>query len=112
MRLTRVPCPDPPPRGGSTFQLKIDHALGEDAQWRGVAGDYVVTLGPSSRAEQGSDDALPTLSASVNAFTRMWLGVRPATGLAVTDNLAGPPPLLEALDPVLRLPDPKPDWDF
>jgi hypothetical protein len=97
----------------------FEYAPGEDSQWRGVAGDYVVTLGPSSGAEQGSDDALPTpddalptLSASVNAFTRMWLGVRPATGLAVTDNLVGPPPLLEALDAVLRLPDPKPDWDF
>jgi hypothetical protein len=90
----------------------VEYAPGEDSQWRGVAGDYVVTLGPSSGAEQGSDDALPTLSASVNAFTRMWLGVRPATGLAVTDNLVGPPPLLEALDAVLRLPDPKPDWDF
>ncbi len=42
----------------------------------------------------------------------MWLGVRPATGLAVTDNLAGPHELLERLDAVLRLPDPKPDWDF
>jgi hypothetical protein len=42
----------------------------------------------------------------------LWLGVRPATGLAVTDELSGPPELLEALDWVLRLPDPKPDWDF
>ncbi len=98
------------------FNLKltdpIEDALGEDAQWRGVAGDYVVTLGPSSGSEPGTDPALPTLEASVGAFTRMWLGVRPATGLAVTDNLVGPPPLLEALDAVLRLPDAKPDWDF
>jgi hypothetical protein len=98
------------------FNLKladpiIEH-LDEDAPWGGVAGDYVVTLGPSSAAEPGVDPALPTLTASVNAFTRMWLGVRPATGLAVTDDLSAPRELLVALDAILRLPEPKPDWDF
>ncbi|UCH77896.1 MAG: hypothetical protein JSU81_09245, partial [Candidatus Coatesbacteria bacterium] len=71
-----------------------------------------VTLGPSSGAEPGHDASRPTLTASVNAFTRMWLGIRPASGLAITDGLAGPPGLLAELDEVLRLPDPTPDWDF
>jgi len=90
----------------------IKQFLDEGAPWRGVAGEYVVTLGPTSSAEPGSDASLPTLNASVGAFTRMWLGVRPATGLAWTDELSGPQDLLEQLDRVLRLPDPKPDWDF
>jgi hypothetical protein len=72
----------------------------------------VVTLGPSSGAEPGQDAALPTLSASVGAFTRLWMGVRPATSLAITDDLSGPRALLENLDWLLRLPAPKPDWDF
>jgi hypothetical protein len=42
----------------------------------------------------------------------MWLGVLPATGLSVTDNLTGPVDLLTALDVALRLPRPSPDWDF
>jgi len=90
----------------------IEEALEGGAPWRGAAGEYVVTLGPSSGGEPGTDPALPTLKASVGAFTRMWLGVRPATGLAITDNLHGPPELLKQLDATLRLPDPKPDWDF
>ncbi len=90
----------------------IERFLDDDAPWRGLSGDYVVTLGPSSGAEAGTDVHLPTLTASVGAFTRLWLGVRPASGLAVTDALSGPPELLEALDWTLRLPDPKPDWDF
>jgi len=98
------------------FNLKLtdplEPLLDESAPWHGVAGDYVVTLGPSSGAEPGRDAALPTLAASVGAFTRLWLGVRPATSLAVTDDLSGPPALLENLDWVLRLPTPKPDWDF
>jgi len=90
----------------------IERLLDDTAPWRGVAGDYVVTLGPSSRARRGRNSALPTLTASVNAFSRLWLGVRPASGLAVTDDLAGPSALLEQLDRVLLLPEPKPDWDF
>ena len=74
--------------------------------------DYVVTLGPVSSAEPGREPSLPTFTASVGAFTRLWLGVRPATGLAVTDELSGPQDLLSRLDGMLRLPDPKPDWDF
>ncbi|MHC4218253.1 MAG: GNAT family N-acetyltransferase [Planctomycetota bacterium] len=90
----------------------IEGFLPDDAPWRGTGGDYVVTLGPSSGAEHGSDTALPTLAATVNAFTRLWLGVRPATGLSLTDDLDGPRELLEQLDAALRLPDPHPDWDF
>ncbi len=90
----------------------IERYLGDDASWRGLSGDYVVTLGPSSGAERGANHALPTLTASVNAFTRLWLGVRPASGLAYTDDLSGPPGLLEELDWALRLPDPHTDWDI
>jgi predicted GNAT family acetyltransferase len=104
------------PSGEVWFNLSlsdpIERCLDENGTWRGVGGDYVVTLGPSSGAERGVNPTLPTLAATVNAFTRMWLGVRPATGLAVTDDLAGPPELLHALDAVLRVPEPKPDWDF
>jgi predicted acetyltransferase len=88
-----------------------DH-LPADQPWRGVAGRYAVHLGARSSAERGWADDLPLLTASVNAFTRLWLGVRPATGLAVTDDLAAPPELLRALDISLRLPQPHPDWDF
>ncbi len=90
----------------------IEEHLDDDAEWQGVAGDYVVTFGPTSVAIPGNDPSLPTLEAGVGAFTRLWLGVRPATGLAVTDDLSGPSELLSELDRVLRLPVPKPDWDF
>jgi hypothetical protein len=104
------------PYGEVRFNLAlsdpIESFLEEEAPWRGVAGEYIATLGPSSGAEAGTDPDIPTLEASVGAFTRMWLGVRPASGLAITDELSGPPELLEALDAIFRLPDPKPDWDF
>jgi len=98
------------------FNLRLSDPLtahtGPHAHWRGVEGDYVVTLGPSSGAEKGADPALPTLSATVNAFTRLWLGVSPATGLAVTDGLQAGPELLAQLDALLTIPQPLPDWAF
>ena len=90
----------------------IERFLDQDAPWRGVSGEYMVWLGPSSTAARGRDDNLPTLTASVGAFTRLWLGVRPATGLAFTDELAGSPELLHAIERALRLPEPHPEWDF
>jgi len=90
----------------------IERFLEEGGCWQGTAGNYVVTLGPDSSAQSGNDPGLHTLEATVNAFTRLWLGVRPATGLAVTDDLSGPQALLESLDSNLRLPTPAFDWDF
>ena len=90
----------------------VERFLDQDAPWRGIGGEYVVALGPASSAERDTDASLPTLRASVGAFTRAWLGVGPVTGLAVTDDLDGPPDLLAALDRALCLPDPNPDWDF
>jgi hypothetical protein len=98
------------------FNLKlsdpIEHYLDDDSPWRGVAGDYVVSLGPESAAAPGHESSLPTLTASVNAFTRLWMGVQPATGLAVTDALEGSEELLDALDVVFCLPSPRSDWEF
>ncbi|NSW57681.1 MAG: hypothetical protein HPY44_16845 [Armatimonadetes bacterium] len=102
--------------GTTRFNLVLDDPiqqhLDEREKWSGISGEYTVTLGPESGAVRGIDAKLPTLRATVNAFTRLWLGVRPATGLAVTDSLEGPPELLEELDRVLCLPQPTTDWGF
>ena len=85
------------------------------ARWSGVGGDYVVTLGPESRAERvdGPPAGLETLATSVNTFTRLWLGVSRPSALPFTrTDLDAPPSLLETLDRVLRVPVPEPDWDF
>lgn len=101
-----------PVRFNLVLQDPIERYLDADAPWHGIGGEYVVALGPVSTVERGSDAALPTLNAGVGAFTRMWLGVRPATGIAMSDELDGPDELLAKLDEALCLPVPHPDWDF
>ncbi len=90
----------------------IETLLDSDSPWKGCAGQFTIHLGPESSSQPGFETGLPTLKADIGAFTRLWLGVQPATGLSITDGLSGPDELLNDLDDVLCLPSPHPDWDY
>ncbi len=104
------------PDGQVSFNLDltdpIKNFLDPAAEWQGIGGEYRLTLGPQSEIKEGFDPALPRLKSSVGAFSRMWLGVLPASGLAVTDELTGPEELLVELDHLINLPRPQLGWDF
>jgi predicted acetyltransferase len=89
------------------FNLELSDPISELAgDWNGVGGTYVLDIAAGSQAQPGQDASAPTLVASVNAFSRLWLGARTATSLSLTTDLAGPPDLLAALDEAFRLPTP------
>ena len=90
----------------------IEQFLSKSSKWKGIEGNYIITLGMNSSAVKGHDKKLQTLKTSVGPFTRMWLGVRPATGLSVTEEFRAPKELLAKLDRIMRIPDPKPDWCY
>lgn len=77
-----------------------------------TAGDYHLRLGELCEARRGHLPGLPLLEAGIGAFSRMWLGVRPASSLTLTDDLRAPVELIEQLDRVLRIPQPVPAWEF
>lgn len=110
--LQRTHLPGTNLRFNLTLTDPIAQFLDEGSAWRDAGGEYVVQLGKTSWAEEGQQASLPTLTAAVGAFTRLWLGMVPASGLAATDDLAGPVQLLLALEEALRLPSPHPDWIF
>lgn len=95
-----------------SFGLRLRDPLADLGGWPGIGGEHTVRLGEESTVSAGIDEGLPALDASVGAFTRAWMGVRPATGLAVTDDLNGPPALLAALDEAFRLPTPRAGWMY
>ncbi|MGM0509969.1 MAG: hypothetical protein ACQESD_02440 [Thermoplasmatota archaeon] len=101
-----------PVRFNLKLQDPVEDLLDKDAPWNGISGEYVIKLGNPSEAMEGERRSLPTMKATVNAFSRMWLGVQPASGLYLTDDLEAPVDLLKKLDDKLRLPEPHPDWDF
>jgi len=100
------------PAGRVEFNLElrdpIERFLAKKAGWRGLSGSYVVRLDAGgSRAEPGSAAGLPLMRSSVNAFSRLVFGVAPASGLAATDELEAPEPLVRDLDEKLLLPRPE-----
>ncbi|MBN2555860.1 MAG: GNAT family N-acetyltransferase [Anaerolineales bacterium] len=103
------------PHADLDFILQLSDPIGrylEDGSPWDLSGTYQLHLGPESTIAEVTDETLPVLQASVGAFSRLWLGVRPATTLAVTDDLNAPPELLVQLDAAFRLPEPKFDWDI
>lgn len=90
----------------------IEKFLDGSAKWHGISGNYVVRLGPESTVKNGVGNNLPTLTATAGAFSRLWLGALPASGLRLTEKLDGPDELIRQLDNIFRLPQPSPDWDF
>lgn len=109
--VNRVVWPGEPVRFNLDLSDPIEAELAGHP-WRGIGGSYVVELGPASRVAPGSESGLPTLRASVNAFSRLFFGVASASALTVTDGFRAPPELLGRLDDVFRLPAPQFGWDF
>ncbi len=92
--------------------LRLTDPIGSIEPAVAIEGDYVVTIGDESGVEPGSAADLPVLEASVNAFTRMWMGVRPASTLALSDALGATPDMLRLLDEAFALPEPRHGWFF
>lgn len=82
-------------------------------EWGGLSGNYQLKLGGSSSIKKGKNSELPTLKATVNSFSRMWLGVLAPSVLAIRDGVSGPEQLIESLDYLFGyLPKPKMEWSF
>ena len=80
--------------------------------WRGVGGDYRLRLGERCEVTVAAvDPALPTLRIGVGALSRMWIGSRSASSMALTDQLEAPDDLLAPLD-VAFLPPASPHYDW
>lgn len=95
-----------------TLSDPISGFLTSGRSWRGCSGEYTVVLGPESGAKPGHTADLPEMRADIGAFTRLWLGVRPPSVLALTDDIKAPDSLLKSLDRILPLPEPRFNCDF
>jgi predicted acetyltransferase len=104
------------PGPGLSFNLELSDPIGEVLRkrrsWRGVAGRYTVHIGERSAIEAGETARLPTLSADIGSFTRMWMGAGRASALSLTGGISAPAELIRSLDKTFQIPQPHTDWDF
>ena len=90
----------------------IADRLPDSSKWNGCGGEYVVELSERSSAKRGRETGLPVLEATVNDFTRFWMGSASAASLQAFHSFSGPDELIAALDRAVQLPRPYPDWDY
>lgn len=90
----------------------IDQFLSEESTWRGVGGNWIITLGEESSAIEGTDVSLPTASGAVNDLSRIWFGSASAEAVSVTGTFVADPELIQRIDSIVKLPVPTVDWDF
>ena len=99
-----------------SFNLQLTDPIGKyipkEIKWKGITGDYIISLGKNSSAKKGKQKDLPTLKASIGAFTRMWFGIMPASSLVYSDDIETPEELLKKLDKAFLLPEAHVDWGF
>jgi len=111
--LKAVSLPGPEINFNLELSDPVEKYLKPSDEWQGLAGKYSVTLGPDSSIAEGFKEGLPLMEASINAFSRLWLGVVRPTSLSRTDELKAPEELLQSLDRLLAiLPRPQLDWEF
>jgi hypothetical protein len=99
------------PAGKIRFNLDmidpIEGFLPVGSAWRGVGGEWIVTLDEKgSGAVRGSDGELPVMRTSVNALTRLVFGAATPRWLSATGEIQAPADLVCRLDEILRLPVP------
>ena len=110
--VAAVSVPGRPVRFVAELSDPVEALLPEGSAWRGCGGVYTISLGESSSATRGAADGLPVLRATINDFSRLWLGAANAAGLAMAGRIEAPRHLVDELHRLMRLPKPMLDWDL
>ncbi len=89
----------------------VDAGFG--GSWQPVGGTWRLSFGGTNSAERIGDDVAADLTTTVNALSRWWLGVLPASVLGVIGQMEADSSTLARLDQMtVHLPRPQPGWDF
>lgn len=98
------------------FNLELHDPLAEYADSESpavISGEYSLKLGEESCLKSEPVKRLPTLTASINAFTRMYLGAATPTELKTSSLFSAPPELLQDLEETfVQLPEPQLEMYF
>ncbi|NNF55585.1 MAG: sterol carrier protein domain-containing protein [Acidimicrobiales bacterium] len=86
---------------------------GYDGDWNGLDGTWRLSFGATHTAERISDGEPIDLETTINALTRWWLGVLPASTLVAMGAFECTADTADRMDTLTsHLPKPQPGWDF
>ncbi len=86
---------------------------GYEGEWRPLSGTWRLSFGASNRAERIDPTPDVDIRTSVNALSRWWLGVLPASTLQVMGQFHGDPDVMNDLDTLTaHLPTPQIGWNI
>ncbi len=92
-----------------------DHLVesGFSGSWKPLTGVWRFSFGDTHSVQRLPSGGEVTLVTSINALSRWWLGVMPASALAVMGQMDADVQTLALLDSLTaHLPRPQPGWDF
>jgi len=95
-----------------TLSDPINDFLSEDNQFGECTGDFTVSIGNDSTVSRGLTKGLPLINGSINGFTRLWIGILPASTIGMVENLEIDESLVENLEKAFYRPDVRSDWDY
>lgn len=95
-----------------TLSDPILNFIKDDPDFKGCSGDYTVSIGEESFVKKGHSPGLPNITGSVNGFTRLWIGVLPASTLGLVEDISIDESLIPDLIKAFYNPDVRCDMDY
>jgi len=90
----------------------INDFLDERNKFDECSGDFTVSIDKESAISRGFEDNLPLVEGTINGFTRLWIGILPASSIGLVEDLNIDKSLVDKLEKVFYKPDVRSDWDY
>lgn len=99
-----------------SFNLKLSDPINdflETSEKRNECqGDFTINIGKMSSIEKGLEKNLPMVKSSINAFSRLWIGILPAETIGLVEEIEIDEELKEKLTKAFYNPDVRSNWDY
>lgn len=90
----------------------INKFLDDSKKKNQCQGKFTVTIGKNSSIKRNFENSLPVVNATINAFTRLWIGLLPAETIGLVEKIEIENDLKIKLTKAFYNPDVRSDWDY
>ena len=99
-----------------SFNLELSDPINdflEDSEKRNECqGKFIVKIGKTSSVKRGVVNKLPSVKCTINAFTRLWIGILPSETINLVEEIEIDEELKGKLTKTFYNPDVRSNWDY